>query len=439
MPESILLVGKHSVVEPLGMMFLAASLKKAGHKADIHLIREDDTDFINRCWDGEYSHIGFSTYTGFHKIMFRKAKVLREHFKTIIGGPHATYFAKECEQYADYVVVGEGLVATKHILDKKEKPGVVFVSSLLQADKLPAPEREALYKEHPEFRENKIKNVMTSFGCPFNCHYCFNNSYRKLYPLYAPVRQKPVWQIVEECRDLLQYPLDMIYFQDDCFGFSMDWLEDFAQHYRAEVGMPFHCQIRPEMATPDRMKLFKEAGCHGITMAIETVNEKIRHELLNRHMSQECIKSAGVLIKHYGFKLRTEQMLGLPETTMEDELELLRLNCAMKPDIAWTSIFAPYLGTTLGDYCKQIGLYGGDNNDLSDSFFEDSRLNFDAQRKRQTNMLQRVFATCAKFPDGDALARRFITGKDLTWDAWFNTVRRHLFDHSLYKVEASNG
>ncbi len=439
MDKSILLIGKYSVVEPLGLMFLSSAIKKAGHQSEIFLIKDENGGLISRCYSGDYDFIGFSVFTGYHKQMFSKMSALRNNFEIIMGGPHATYFADSGKEHADYVVVGEGLQVIKQVLDGKTKQGVVFNSSLLQGDKIPMPDREILYNTNLDYKQNKIKNVMTSFGCPFSCHYCYNDSYKKLYPLYSPVRQRPVEHVIEECRNLLQYPLELIFFQDDCFGFNTEWLEKFAVEYSRKVKIPFHCQMRPETVTYDRMKLLQEAGCHGITMAIETIDENIRETLLNRHMSSDCVNSAGKLVKHFGFKLRTEQMLGLPETTLEDELELLKLNVAISPDIAWSSIFAPYLGTTLGDYCKERKLYNGDNDDLSDTFFSDSKLSFDPERKRKTNMLQKIFATCARIPSGHLLAKEFLEGNDYSWDRWFEVMRKHLFNHSLYRVGEYNG
>jgi radical SAM superfamily enzyme YgiQ (UPF0313 family) len=151
-------------------------------------------------------------------------------------------------------------------------------------------------------------------------------------------------------------------------------------------------------------------------------------------MTNEDIIEAARIIKSRNIKLRTEQMLGLPDTSFEDEMELLRMNISIKPDMAWTSVFAPYLGTSLGDYCKAKGLYDGNNDDLPDSFFENTKLNFDKDRKFKTNLLHRIFATCAKMEDGDKLANNFINKKEGNFDSWFYTFKQHLFDQ-LYEVK----
>jgi radical SAM superfamily enzyme YgiQ (UPF0313 family) len=428
----ILLVAKQSIVEPLGLLFLASIIHKNGWEVDISLINEaKDYNLMQKVCQNNYDFIGLSTYTGFHKEMFKLSDHLRSRgLKTIIGGPHATYFSQDCLSHADFVVKGEGLKSIEGILDGSLKEGIIFVNELV--NQIPQPYRDPLYKVYPKFANNPIKNVMSSFGCPYKCSYCYNDSYRELYPDFK-IRYRPVEDIIDECKKLMKYPLKLIYFEDDCFGLKFDWLEEFVNSYK-HINIPFHCQLRPEMISRERILLLKEAHCHGITLAIETFDETIRREILKRNYSNSNILTACNLIKEYGIKLRTEQMLGVPLTTLEDELNLLKLNIQIKPEIAWTSIFSPYLGTYLGDRCKEYGLYSGNNDDLDNSFFSQSHMNFTQERLDQTNSLHRVFSTCAKIENGEKLAEKFIYSPKHDLDSWFSTMRTHLYDNSLYSL-----
>jgi len=433
---NILLVGKYSVIEPLGLMFLAGALKEDGHSVGIHLIEDPDSSaLIHKAHDdNNYEYLAFSVYTGYHNMMFRKASVLRDgNFKIIMGGPHMTYFGNNCLDKADWIVAGEGLRSIRNICSGKVKHGYVFIPYLVREDCIPMPDRKSLYLDL-RFRDNKIKNVITSIGCYYNCSYCWSSEYRQLYKENFKVRQRPVSQVIEECLEVKSYPCELIFFQDDAFAPKIDWLNKFANKYKSKINIPFHCQMRPEMVTEDRLKLLKYAGCHGITIAVETANDEVRKNLLNRDGDLSKIYAACRLIKDYGFKLRTEQMLGLPCTTIENELDLLHFNTSINPDIAWVSIFSPFCGTRLGDYCKENGLYDGNNNDLSDSFFANSRLNFDKERLRKTNFLQKIFTTCAKIPDGHVLAKSVLESNDYAFDNWFNKMKNHLYDNCLYKV-----
>jgi hypothetical protein len=106
-------------------------------------------------------------------------------------------------------------------------------------------------------------------------------------------------------------------------------------------------------------------------------------------------------------------MLGLPNTTFEDELNLLKMNCEINPTIAWTSIFQPYRGTELGEYCVNNDLYVGNNEDVDESFFTNTVLNYPEERKREIVELQKIFALCSHIPNGWKYAKQIIKdGKD---------------------------
>lgn len=434
----VLLVAKYSIVEPLGLLFLASVIHNAGHKVAIFLIQGRLDKLYKQISEEHYDFIGFSTYTGFHKQVFDICDVIRnsafdyDKVKLIIGGPHATFFSDECLKHADYVVKGEGLSSILAILNGAEK-GIIFFEQLVPSAKIPIPRRTDLYRAYPTFKSNPIKNIISSFGCPYTCSYCFNDSYKRLYKNFF-LRLRFIDSIIEECLEIKKMGTKLIFFNDDCFGYSLEWLKKFGQAYKSEIGLPFHCQIRPEMVTDDRLELLKLAGCHGITVAIETFNNHVRQNVLNRRISTKQVVSACEKIKSYGFHLRTEQMLGIPYTTYMQELELLKLNVAIKPDIAWTSIFAPYLGTELGDHCLKAGWYLGNNDDLKDSFFSDSQITFSDRRKAKTNMLQKVFSTCARIPKGNELAENFLSGDEHDFNRWFSTMRTHLYDNCLYAI-----
>ena len=427
----IALIARDTLVEPLGLMYLGSLAKDLGCEVDYYTTLNDGKPSV----DSRYDWVGLSVYTGYHKQMFSIGDLLGKD-RIIIGGPHATFFSRDCSSHAKHVIVGEGFPGLKKVLIGEAREDILLDRNLVKISDIPIPDRSGFYSQHRQYRESAIKSVISSFGCPYACTYCFNDSYRKLYPKFR-IRQLPVDRVVSECAEVKKYSTKMIYFQDDCFGVDLNWLKIFADHYSSSIGIPFHCQMRPEMVTETRLKCLKEAGCSGITLALETFSEEVRSTVLNRSTSNAQIYKACELIKKFSLRLRTEQMLGLPQTSLEEELDLLKMNVEIQADMAWTSMYQPYLGTHLGDYCKSGGFYSGDNDDLDGSFFSTIRLNFDSKRQKQTNLLQRIFMTCARFPKGDLLARSVLGEDRFDQDVWFKTVKEHLFNHSLYNMEIS--
>lgn len=406
----ILLIQKFSIIEPLGLMVIGKAMKDNGHHVKYHLYQEKNISYPLDIF--QYDLVGFSTYTGNHIEVYESCEFLRARgIKTAIGGPHATFFYDECKQYADYVFRGESVLSFPNMDDTKIYP-------MVKADML-IPDREGFYNDSPIHANNRIKNIMTSFGCPFACTYCYNSSYREIYP-NLKVRLRSVDSIIEEAKTL---DAELIFFQDDFFGYNKKWMREFNSKWNKR---PYHAQMRIETLDDEKIDLLIRSGCVSATIAIETYNEEYRETVLKRRMKNDVIINNCKSLLSAGVKLRTEQMLGLPNTTFEDELNLLKMNCEIKPTIAWTSIFQPYRGTELGEYCINSGLYEGNNDDVDVSFFTNTVLNYSEERKREIVELQKIFAMCTHIPNGWEYARQIIKeGK--------NNLKEHLYS-VLYSV-----
>ena len=382
-------------VELLGMAYLASAIKKAGHQAEI--LKINDENFIESIKKINPDFLAYSVTTGKHKKFLEVHKQITHHFKipSVWGGSHPTYCPEFInEEGVDTIIKGE---AEKSFIDFLNNPrkGIIDVVPLEQdLDKIELPDREFLYK-YSENRNNPIKNVITSRGCRFSCPYCFNSIYRGLYKGQQWVRHRSVNNVIEECIQLKKYPLEFIFFEDDEFLTNPN-LEALLLAFKNKVKVNFHCQIRIELLTEKRTKLLKEAGCTGVTFAIESGNDKLRQELLSRKMSKEVIIKGSNLLHKYGITFRTENMIGLPNETIEQMIETLDLNIKCKPDLAWASIFQPYSKCPLGDYCKEQNLWDGEMEGFKETFFESTILK--TPLKKQINNFQKIFSFVVDFP-----------------------------------------
>ncbi|MBI4128682.1 MAG: cobalamin B12-binding domain-containing protein, partial [Parcubacteria group bacterium] len=348
----ILLSAAYSIIEPLGLLYLLGLAKKLGIKGRIVLVKDFDfAPFFECVREFKPDLVGFNVYTGAHTQVYPVIHRLNSQgIITVIGGPHATYFAEDAAQHASYVVRGEGFSSFRRILEGTASRGILFEPNLLK-DGFPYPDRETFYREHPLHRDNPIKNSISAIGCPYKCTYCYNSEYNRLYGGFRLESRSPA-DVVQELEEVRRrWPTQMIYFQDDVFGFNIPWLEEFVPLYRSRVAIPWHAQIRLELTrNPKRLQLFKEGGCFGITTAIEAADPWIRAHVLDRDgMTNEEIQEGCRKIKEAGLLLRTEQILAVPTGDLGTDLTTLRLNVAIRPDMAWSSIFAPYRGTALGE------------------------------------------------------------------------------------------
>ena len=137
-------------------------------------------------------------------------------------------------------------------------------------------------------------------------------------------------------------------------------------------------------------------------MAIETANDRLRNEILNRRMSKETIRNACRWVREAGIVLVTQNILGIPTGTLEDDLDTLRLNCECRPDFAFATLLQPYPRTWIGEYCRRNDLLEereggtGAEVELPDSFFDMSPIRIDSKPERE--LLRKLFALSIEFP-----------------------------------------
>ncbi len=451
----VLFIANFSIIEPLGLIYLMGVVKKLGHTGRIVLVKDYDFDPVDKALlEFKPDLVGLNIFTGNHRQFLAYSQKLRKQgVATVVGGPHPTYFDQECLSFADYVVKGEGFAAFRKVLTGEVKPGIIFSGELL-SEGFPIPDREAFYAENHVHRDNKIKNSITAIGCPYTCGYCYNSSYNDLYGGFK-LKTRPIGDVIAELKEIKErWPCEVIYFQDDVLGFDINWLADFTELYRKEINIPWHAQIRLELTRdPKRLQLFKRGGCFGITASIESSDSWIRNSLMNRKMPDELIYEGCRRIKEAGLLLRTEQMLGTPGCDLNIDLKTLEMNVKIRPDIAWSSVFAPYRGTYLGELCVREGYYRGNNDDLDDSFFARSAMVFyyndrgwnpkEADRGKRTPfteeenndykdkmaILQNLFNYFAYVPNGHILAKKFLDRKDFTFKVLGEMIEAHLADN----------
>ncbi|MFH1162094.1 MAG: cobalamin-dependent protein [Candidatus Jorgensenbacteria bacterium] len=374
--KRVILIMRYHIIEPLGMLYLAGVAKKLGWEAKVILVKNFDFESVFReAISFKPDIVGFSIWTGYHIQTFAACdKILAMGIPVVIGGPHATFATEQCALHATWVVKGEGFRNFRRILEGELEPGVHF-DDIRMAEGFPKPDRKLVYDDYPELGENPIKSIVASVGCPFKCSYCYAPHYNNMYGGFE-LNLRPIGEIVAEALAIKEnWPVQMIYFQDDIFGFNMPWLRQFVKKWSELVKIPWHCQIRLELTRDtERLELFREGGCTGITLAIESGNEFLRQFVLLRPMADELIVEGIRKIQRLGFSLRTEQILSVPFSGIKTDIQTLELNNRLGPEMAWTSILSPYGGTNMGAIAKQFLFFDKDNDALNDTFFNRSVL-----------------------------------------------------------------
>jgi radical SAM superfamily enzyme YgiQ (UPF0313 family) len=92
-------------------------------------------------------------------------------------------------------------------------------------------------------------------------------------------------------------------------------------------------------------------------MGIECGDEEFRKTFLNRYMSNEKIKTAFKLCRENNIFTTSFNIIGYPvENDNELTEKTIKFNQEVKPSFSQVTIFYPFVGTKLYDYCIERNL-----------------------------------------------------------------------------------
>jgi len=409
----ILFLVHDGLTVPLGISYLAAISEALNHQ--VKTLALNDRDVVPQAEAYAPDLIAFGSTTGFHRKYLELVRPLREKLDTpvIIGGSHPTFFPEVMDEnpWLDYAMRGEADTAFPLFLKAFEgeiqfseagnliyrENGRIIQNGLLplveDLDSIPFPKRNLLPGAN-----RKAVFCITGRGCPYNCTYCFNHTYRKMYGgLGTYCRRRSVDNVIEEIRLIRDSDpqLQMIVFQDDIFILNHEWVREFCLKYPGSIGLPFHCHLRANLVTQEITDLLANAGCISVKMAIETTNELLLNDVLGRNLKVETLKSACRAVKSSGIKLVTQNILGIPTSTLQDDIKTLEFNCSVKPDFAFATLLQPYPKTEIANFCRARDLIDGEET-IPDSFFDDCVLKIENIRKLKR--LRQLFALSIEFP-----------------------------------------
>jgi len=270
------------------------------------------------------------------------------------------------------------------------------LAQLVDLDKQPFPDRELIYNEDRILRLSTFKAFMSGRGCPYKCTYCFNHAYNEMFKECGHVvRKKSVDYMLEELSIVKRnYPLQLVSFQDDTFIIDKKWVFEFCEKYRRTIGVPFVCNVRPNLVTDEVAAALKAGGCTVVSWSIESGNERVRNKVLCRNVSTEQMDNTASILRKYGIKYRTASVIGVPTETKEDVEETIEANIRASASFSTANIFVPYSGLRLTEHAVQVGLFRK-GQEMPNSFFVGSILSYDKPYKnflRKTAYLMPLFA-----------------------------------------------
>lgn len=185
-------------------------------------------------------------------------------------------------------------------------------------------------------KEYIIPIFVPHLGCQNNCIFC---NQKKISGQTKMVTTKDV-------KDTIEYYLEN--FKDDnryvevaFFGGSFTAIDKATQEELLQAVQPYiinkkvnsiRISTRPDAIDKDILKMLKKYHVKTIELGVQSMNNYILNRCQRGH-TVEDVKKASKLIRFHGFILGHQMMVGLPESTVQDEINTAKELIKLKPKI----------------------------------------------------------------------------------------------------------
>jgi len=308
---------------PLGLLYIAA-MDEETVVFDATL-RSGLFDFIS---SNRPRIVGVSAYTPGRVASY---EVLRHAKKygatTVIGGPHASVMRKQLEtfDYIDYIVMGDGELAWKEIVDGNAKKRVLHMQ-VADLDSLPLPAWNKV--DLKEYDPNTVA-VVLGRGCDGDCIFCstwwVNGKYR------AHGRE---W-ILKELQILKNAGLRHLKWQDDCLTNDREAAYGLIEALQGFNFQNFGC-TRVDKVDYQMLKDLRRVGFYGLSFGIESGSQTVLNTI-RKHTDLEQALQVRAWCREVGIRFTALMMRGFPFETPEIIAEDNAFRAKLAPD-EWGSM-----------------------------------------------------------------------------------------------------
>ncbi len=400
MPSRVLLINANRCtmpdpVFPLGLAFLAAGLRRAGHTVewvDPQVDAEPVEEVVAR-W--KPAVIGISLRNIDDVVITRKETYYdplgalcqslraRTDCPIVLGGSGYSIYPRELLELsgADFGVHGEGeeslvrlVAALESHSDYRTIPGLVF----RDADRLvvnPRPIGGCAEKIEPEdrparlldyyLRKSSMLNLQTQRGCSFHCCYC-------TYPVIEGRRhrRRPPEVIADELEQMEAQGARYVFFVDSVFNSSpVHVLETCRAIANRRLSIQWGCFLRPQGLTGELMKAMAEAGLAHIEFGSDSFCDRVL-QVYGKHFRFEDICHSTELARRHKIPCCHFLICGGPGETEETlAVGFENSRCLREATIFALVGMRIYPGTALMDRAMAEGRLGPEEDLLRPKYY----------------------------------------------------------------------
>lgn len=370
----------YQIIPDLGLMYLASSLRKAGHEVEIKDCRKDKWDFarlsehIQRTKPAIVGIKCYSYEVNSVKKMTETARAAHPSALILVGGPHPSMDGADALRRmpaADYAFIGES-----------EKSLALFVSAAKQGRLNPLPEeirgiafregaeimvRECVWEKdldqipfpawdlmppgsYPDeamgifVKDFPAAPMSLSRGCPFRCSHCGS-----LYVSGGRLRYRSLENVLAEI-DLLEnkFGVRTFTFTDDNFTWdrarAMALFKALAARPK-KISFTFPNGVRADSLDRELLCAMEDAGCYLLGLGIESSSDATLRRMNKQQTRAMTTEVIDLIRSTTNMRLIGSFILGYPGESLAEVKDTIRFAIELPIHNAHFCLFIPIPGT----------------------------------------------------------------------------------------------
>jgi anaerobic magnesium-protoporphyrin IX monomethyl ester cyclase len=326
--------------------YMSALLARDGH----------EVTFYDRIPDGDSDIVIMMSSIVDYKNEVKLAQEIKSSSNAKIGfvGAFATVRPDIFLGAGDFVIAGEPEDATMRLSRNLVEPKGVIKSNLLtDLDSIPFPRWDdhpiGEYSYYPMLKRKPFLTMMSSRGCPYDCHYC---PYMVLQtPLW---RKRPPVNVVDEMEYLVNnYGIKSITFRDAMLTVDMERTRQICEEIiRRDLDIEWDCETRVDRLDEPLIDLMHEAGLRGIEIGVEAFDIALLRKMNRKPPAHDMQERIINYCEDHGVKVGAFYVLGIPGSTRESNLQTIEYAKHLNTSLAQFTIATPYPGTKMYEQVK---------------------------------------------------------------------------------------
>lgn len=371
---------------PYGISMIATVLKNARHDVRLLVLSGHSRlqDILSKTIEEFRPHLFCMTSVATQFPLVAKiARIVRQadsESYLALGGPHASLNSDECFERSpiDAVCVGEGEKAVLELaacIEQGSRPSGIPSFQFRQGesgaiernatrpfnealDDLPFIDRELWRPWIPQPDCRRV--IFVGRGCPHRCSYCSNHALSRLAS-GKYLRFRSIENVLAEVNGICENSeVQEIYLEVETIfavpSYAFDLFGALARfnagrekpvEFGINVALTSALMKRPQVVD-ELLGAMRSANVLTVNVGLESGSERIRNEVLRRprYTNEEWIGFSKAAKRH-GIRMVPYVMIGLPEETLDDWNETIRVLRLSRPANLRLAVFYPYPGTDL--------------------------------------------------------------------------------------------